>query len=144
MLDAFALAGTSIGVAALLSAGIIPGGTAAVLAVAWGVTFVSLVYLGIRLAMWSVANIAATPIRIILVSGLRKRKLTVIPLNQIWDMTFIRSTPARILGYGTFVLELAPEHGQHTINFLPYPEQLYLELVDLIFPANDEFDEPDG
>jgi hypothetical protein len=45
-----------------------------------------------------------------------------------------------LLGYGEFIVESAgQEQALRTINFLPYPEQLYLEVCRLIF--TDEVDE---
>ena len=48
-----------------------------------------------------------------------------------------------MLGYGEFVLESAgQEQALRTIPFLPYPEQLYLEVCGLIFPSKkDEGDD---
>jgi hypothetical protein len=56
----------------------------------------------------------------------------------VTDMTFQRSFPGRVFGYGTFVLESAGQ-GQalSKVDFIPYPEQLYLEVCDLLFPSKD-------
>jgi len=40
----------------------------------------------------------------------------------------------RILGYGEFIVESAgQDQALSHIKFLPYPEQLYLEVCGLIF-----------
>jgi len=57
------------------------------------------------------------------------------PLAKVTDMSFRRSALGRLLGYGEFIVESAgKEQALHTINFLPYPEQLYLEVCGLLFP----------
>lgn len=142
LIDAFAFTGISVLISSLLSADVIPGGAATSLAIAWGVSLIALLYLVTRLAIWSGTVIVATSVRIMLIGGLRERKITIIPLARIWDMTIHRSLLARLLGYGTFVIEFAPGQGVRKINFVPYPEQVYLELVELMFPASDESDVP--
>jgi hypothetical protein len=66
-------------------------------------------------------------------------------------MSFQRSALGRLLGYGEFIVESASqEQALHTINFLPYPEQLYLEVCGLLFPdavaetQQDQDDLPDS
>ncbi len=72
------------------------------------------------------------------------------PLTRVTDMSFRRSALGRLLGYGEFIVESAgQEQALRTINFLPYPEQLYLEVCGLVFPGavaeaqQDEDDLPD-
>jgi hypothetical protein len=86
----------------------------------------------------------------ILVSGFVVRKVAMMPLTRVTDMSFRRSALGRLLGYGEFIIESAgQEQALRTINFLPYPEQLYLEVCGLVFPGavaetqQDEDDLPD-
>jgi hypothetical protein len=47
-------------------------------------------------------------------------------------MSFQRSALGRLLGYGEFIVESAgEEQALRTIDFLPYPDQLYLEVCGL-------------
>jgi hypothetical protein len=49
-------------------------------------------------------------------------------------MSFQRSTIGRILGYGEFIVESAgQDQALRNVKFIPYPEQLYLEVCGLIF-----------
>jgi hypothetical protein len=49
-------------------------------------------------------------------------------------MRFERSAIARVLGYGTFIVESAgQDQALSRIDHLPYPEQLYIEVCGLIF-----------
>jgi Bacterial PH domain len=56
------------------------------------------------------------------------------PLAKVTDMSFQRSAMGRIFGYGEFILESAgQDQALNKIDYLPYPEQLYLEVCGLIF-----------
>jgi hypothetical protein len=68
----------------------------------------------------------------------RRRRMVAIPLYEADDMTFVRSLPGRIAGYGTFLIR--PADGRRrarAIRFLPYPEQLYIEVCGLLFIGTD-------
>jgi hypothetical protein len=64
--------------------------------------------------------------------------MTEIPLSEATGLTFIRTFPGRLLGYGTFPVKRASSRWRRRkIRFLPYPEQLYIEVCGLIFRAPD-------
>ena len=49
-------------------------------------------------------------------------------------MSFQRTAVGQVLGYGEFIVESAgQDQALRNIKFLPYPEQLYLEVCALIF-----------
>src|SRR6266581_66629 len=58
-------------------------------------------------------------------------------VRMIWkviDMSFQRSFAGRLLGYGEFIVESAgQDQALRTIDHIPYPEQLYLEVCGRIF-----------
>jgi hypothetical protein len=57
------------------------------------------------------------------------------PLAKVTDMSFKRTIAGRMLGYGEFILESAGQDQALTnVDYLPYPEQLYLEVCEMIFP----------
>jgi hypothetical protein len=69
----------------------------------------------------------------------------------VTDMSFQRSAMGRVFGYGEFIVESAgQEQALSSVNFLPYPEQLYLEICGLLFPdaaaetQRDQDDLPDS
>src|SRR5216683_591544 len=107
-------------------------------------------YLLPRVAVRQATYFTVTDNRMILVSGFVVRKVAMMPLTRVTDMSFRRSAMGRLLGYGEFIIESAgQEQALRTINFLPYPEQLYLEICGLVFPGavaetqQDEDDLPD-
>ena len=74
--------------------------------------------------------------RMLQASGVFVRKIAMMPLVKVTDMSFQRSAGGRLLGYGTFILESAgQDQALRRIDHVPYPEQLYLEICALIFPA---------
>ena len=88
-----------------------------------------------KVAEWSVDYFVITNQRMILTTGLVTRKVAMMPLGKVTDMSFQRSVTGRMLGYGQFVLESAgQDQALRTVDYLPYPEQLYLEVCEMIFP----------
>jgi uncharacterized membrane protein YdbT with pleckstrin-like domain len=88
-----------------------------------------------KVAEWSVDYFVITNQRMLLTTGLITRKVAMMPLGKVTDMSFQRSIAGRMLGYGEFVLESAgQEQALRTVGYLPYPEQLYLEVCEMIFP----------
>jgi len=74
--------------------------------------------------------------RMLQASGVFTRKIAMMPLVKVTDMSFQRSTLGRMLGFGEFILESAgQDQALRNIDHVPYPEQLYLEICALIFPA---------
>jgi len=73
--------------------------------------------------------------RIMLTSGLFTRKVAMMPLGKVTDMSFQRSFAGRVLGYGDFIIESAgQDQALRTVDHIPYPEQLYLEVCEMLWP----------
>ena len=80
--------------------------------------------------------------RLLLTQGIIVRKVNMMPLTKVTDMSFQRSLLGQLLGYGEFIVESAgQDQALSHVTFLPYPEQLYLEVCGLIF--KDKEDSPD-
>ena len=93
-------------------------------------------YLGFKAWEWSEDYFVVTSDRMLEASGVFTRKIAMMPLVKVTDMSFQRSTLGRLLGFGSFILESAgQDQALRTIDHVPYPEQLYLEICALIFPA---------
>jgi uncharacterized membrane protein YdbT with pleckstrin-like domain len=104
--------------------------------VVWGAYLSVVLYFLQRVAARQGTYFTVTDMRMILVSGFVVRKVAMMPLTKVTDMSFRRSALGRLLGYGEFIIESAgQEQALRTINFLPYPEQLYLEVCGLVFPS---------
>ena len=102
----------------------------------WGIVFL---YLVVKVFEWSVTYFVVTSQRFVLTTGVISRNVNMMPLAKVTDMTFQRSGIGRILGYGKFILESAGQDQALTnVDYLPYPEPLYLEVCGLIFKDKDE------
>lgn len=105
----------------------------------WGASLPVLLYFLDRLAARQVTYFTVTDKRMILVSGLVVRKVAMMPLAKVTDMTFERPALGRLLGYGTFILESAgQDQALSRVDHIPYPEQLYLEVCSLLFKPSKE------
>jgi uncharacterized membrane protein YdbT with pleckstrin-like domain len=102
----------------------------------WGLVFLRFLWAAIN---WAVDYFVVTSHRFILTSGLFSRKVAMMPLVKVTDMTFQRSFLGRLFGYGTFILESAgQDQALSKVDYIPYPEQLYLEVCSLIFKPSKE------
>ena len=55
-------------------------------------------------------------------------------LSKVTDVTYFRSVPGRILGYGTIIIESAgQDQAMHNLFFLPEPDSVYAELNGALF-----------
>ena len=127
-----------LAIAGWLSSSIAHGNGIALLVI-WVLWVVLLLRLGVKAYEWSETYFVVTSQRMLLQTGLVTRKVNMMPLSKVTDMSFQRSTLGRILGYGEFILESAgQDQALRIVDHLPYPEQLYLEVCGLIFKDKEE------
>ena len=102
----------------------------------WGIVFLRL---AVKALEWAETYFVVTSTRFLLAEGIVTRKVKMMPLSKVTDMSFQRSAMGRILGYGEFIVESAgQDQALRNVGFLPYPEQLYLEVCGLIFGDNED------
>ncbi len=98
---------------------------------------VDLGWLAWKVYEWHVERLVVTDRRIMLVTGVFNRRVAMMPLRKVTDMTFERSLLGRMFGpwgWGTFVLESAgQDQALHRISPLPHPEALYRCVSQEIF-----------
>jgi len=113
------------------------------LLVIWVAWLALLAYLVVQAIEWSVNYFVVTSSRMLETSGILTRKVAMMPMTKVTDMSFKQSVQGRMLGYGTFDLESAgQDQALRTIDYVPYPEQLYLEVCQELFPGQpDEGDD---
>jgi uncharacterized membrane protein YdbT with pleckstrin-like domain len=121
-----------LALAGLLSA--IHGLNGTVLLVIWLAWLVLLMRLLFCIYEWLEQYFVVTSQRLLLAEGVFTKTVNMMPLGKVTDMRFERSAIGRLLGFGTFIVESAgQDQALHTIDHLPYPEQLYIEVCGLIF-----------
>jgi uncharacterized membrane protein YdbT with pleckstrin-like domain len=121
-------------VAGLLSATVIHGNHVALLVIwlAWAVLLLRLIWKAVN---WAVDYFVITTEWLLLTTGLLTRKVAMMPLSKVTDMSFQRSFGGRLLGYGELIVESAGQNqALDRVQFIPYPEQLYLLVCGMLFP----------
>lgn len=103
------------------------------LAVALG----ALGYLGFAVAEWWIRHFLVTRRRVLLTSGVVVRKVAVMPLRRITDLTYQETLVGQLLGYGGFRFESAgQDQALSQITYLPDAKTIYDEISGLLFPSD--------
>jgi uncharacterized membrane protein YdbT with pleckstrin-like domain len=105
----------------------------------WVLVGILLLWVIAKVIEWAVVYFVITSQRLLLLQGVLTKKMNMMPLTKVTDMSFQRSPLGQILGYGEFIVESAgQELALSHVTYLPYPEQLYLEVCGLIFKDKEE------
>ncbi|MFI0354035.1 PH domain-containing protein [Actinomadura sp. 9N407] len=105
----------------------------------WWAWLLTLGYLLWKVIAWSVQFFLVTEHRVMVIRGVLNRDVAMMPLAKVTDIALKRSLAGRMLGYGEFVMESAGQkQALRNVGYMPYPEQLYLEVSSVIFGAEDE------
>ncbi|HSV66067.1 MAG TPA: PH domain-containing protein [Mycobacteriales bacterium] len=115
--------------------------------VAWWLVLVALLRFGFQVCLWYVERFVVTDQRVIMTSGIITRKVAMMPLAKVTDMTYERSVVGQMLGYGVFIVESAgQDQALSRIDYLPRPDRLYIQVAELLFgkrPAPETDPAPD-
>jgi uncharacterized membrane protein YdbT with pleckstrin-like domain len=121
---------------------VVGGQAGTALVVVWWLWLLLLIRFVWKVAEWSVDYFVVTSKRMLLTTGLITRKVAMMPLAKVTDMSFKRSLMGRMLGYGEFILESAgQDQALSNVDYIPYPETLYLEVCQMLFPSKDSGDD---
>lgn len=72
--------------------------------------------------------------RLLLTYGIVTRRVAIMPLTKVTDMSYNVSVVGRLLGYGEFVFESAgQDQALHTVNFLGRSQFLFSVLSEELF-----------
>jgi uncharacterized membrane protein YdbT with pleckstrin-like domain len=122
-----------LAIAGWLSNAVAHGNSTAILVI-WLLWTLLLLRLLWKILDWSLNYFVITSQRLLLAQGFIVRKVNMMPLAKVTDMSFQRSAMGQLLGYGEFIVESAgQDQALRNVDHLPYPEQLYLEVCGLIF-----------
>lgn len=95
-------------------------------------------YCLVQLLLWRHDWFVATDRRLLLTYGLVSRKVAMMPLAKVTDMSFNQSFVGRMLGYGTYVMESAgQDQALRQIDHIPDAEQHYRSICAEIFGEGD-------
>lgn len=98
----------------------------------WLIMLLLILYLARAVLDWFTTYFVVTTVRLFMCggSGITSQWL----MADIKDVRLTRTLGGRILGYGTIIIESA----HIAIDSLPYPEQLYLEILGMLLKPVDE------
>jgi uncharacterized membrane protein YdbT with pleckstrin-like domain len=90
----------------------------------WWLWVLTLGYLAWKVIAWSVEFFLVTEHRVMVIKGVLNRNVAMMPLSKVTDIALERSLAGRM-------------QALRNVGFMPYPEQLYLEVSGVIFGAED-------
>ncbi len=94
-------------------------------------------YLGLAVAEWWIRHFLVTRRRVLLTSGVIVRKVAVMPLRRITDLTYQETLVGQLLGYGGFRFESAgQDQALSQITYLPDAKTIYDKISGLLFPGD--------
>jgi hypothetical protein len=106
--------------------------------VLWWAWFVVLGRAAYLVAEWRHDWFVATDKRLLLFYGFITRKVSMMPLSKVTDMSYSRSIPGRALGYGRFIMESAgQDQALREVNYVPQPDHHYRAICAEIFRVFD-------
>jgi hypothetical protein len=83
---------------------------------------------------WYEGRFVLTNKRVMLVEGVLRRRVSMVPLLRVTDLRYEQSLPGRLLSYGDFVLEGMGFFSRiRRITALPDPNELYLRIVEEMY-----------
>jgi hypothetical protein len=72
--------------------------------------------------------------RLMLTMGVLTRRVAMIPLGKVTDMSYVRSPLGQLLGYGSFVLESAgQDQAFRVVEYVPNPGLYYRRISEELF-----------
>jgi len=87
-----------------------------------------------RVFEWRLEWFVATDKRLLLTSGFISRKVAMMPIVKVTDMSYTRTPLGRLLGYGRFVLESAgQDQAMRRIDWVAHPDATYRSICDTLF-----------
>jgi membrane protein YdbS with pleckstrin-like domain len=120
-----------LAIAVLLTTSVEHGNAALAIWILWTIL---LLWLGAKVWDWAIRYFVITSQRVMLVQGVLVRRANYVPLNKVTDIEFRRDSAGRLLGYGELEVRTPGQDATlRHIKFLPYPEQIYLEVSGLLF-----------
>lgn len=96
-------------------------------------------------AAWSIARYAewrqrwfvVTRQRLIVVSGILRRNVDMLPIAKLRDLHYEQSATGRFFGYATFICDsIGTEASLKVIMYIPYAEYFYTTICELVMPAD--------
>lgn len=93
-----------------------------------------------RLYEWSQDWFVVTDRRLMLNYGVLTRRVAMMPMTKVTDMSYNRTPMGQLMGYGEFVLESAgQDQALRVVSWLPDPDLLYQVICSEIFGPDEDY-----
>ena len=103
-------------------------------ALLWYVVALAVLRFAYKTLEWWLELIIVTDKRFMLSTGVIIRKISMMPITKVTDLSFLRTVGGQLLGYGTLRVESAGQKQDlEKIDFLPQPEAVFDAISELIF-----------
>ena len=87
-----------------------------------------------HVVLWRRTTITVTDKRMFILTGVLTRRLSMMPLRKVTDMTLVNPWPGRLLGYGSIIVESAGQNqAMSEIHHIPHPMDFYRLVAGLVF-----------
>jgi Bacterial PH domain len=114
---------------------ITPPAVGLLVAAAWILAIVVFLRQGWDLITWWRRYFVLTENRLMLITNVLVVDVGMMPLAKVTDMRFHQSTFGRVFAYGEFIVESAgQDQALSRVQPVPYPAEMYQEILALIFP----------
>lgn len=88
---------------------------------------------------WRRTWFIATDQRLLKITGMVVRKVAMMPLKKVTDVTYDRTIPGQILRYGTFRFETpGQDQAFERIERMPHPHEMYRAIVEYVLGGPDK------
>ena len=97
-----------------------------------------------KLYEWSQDWFVVTDQRLMLNYGVLVRRVAMMPMPKVTDMSYNRTPVGRVFGYGEFVLESAgQDQALKKVSWLPNPDHLYQLICVELFGTDNRYETPE-
>jgi uncharacterized membrane protein YdbT with pleckstrin-like domain len=105
----------------------------------WPIGAALLLWCSGHVLTWRNDYFIVTDKRVILTTGLISKRVNMMPLTKVTDMSYRRTPAGRLLGHGMFVMESAgQDQPLKEVAFVPRPDAVYLKMCDQLFGPTGE------
>jgi membrane protein YdbS with pleckstrin-like domain len=112
--------------------------------VIWFGFLVVFLWWALQLADFMAAWFVVTPLRIIAISGVFRRKVQPLPMKRVRDMQLDQTSLGRVFGYGTLRMEsLGTGHALAEIEYIPDAQHVYGTIWSILLPTKGRSPMPD-
>jgi uncharacterized membrane protein YdbT with pleckstrin-like domain len=102
--------------------------------VLWYAGLLVLIRFTYQILDWYVERIVVTDKRFMITEGIFTTSVQMMPITKVTDLTYERSIPGRMFGYGTMIVESAGQiQALNRIEYLPSPEEVFDAISVLVF-----------